>query len=376
MMTLKKFAFFCALVIFAPLALAQVPFPPIQASSWILYDQTGHYVLGSENADKRLPPASLTKLMSAYLTFEALEDGTLKIDEVVPVSEKAWKTGGSKMFIDTTTPVTVNELLHGMIVQSGNDATIALAEAIGGTEDGFVARMNQKAAELGLKNTHFTNASGLPDDNHYSSARDIAKLSSALIRDFPQYYKVYSIKEYKYKLPKPQYNRNRLLWIDPNVDGIKTGHTDAAGFCLAASKNVNGRRLISVVMGTSSTQARAEESLKLLNYGFQHYEDVLLYKKDEPVDKMPVYKGSRNSVAVGYPYNFYVPVPRGMRDKIKTKLLYPHPVIAPIAIGQRVGTLRVELNGKPYIDYPVFSLEPVGQAGWFGRMIDSIRLWF
>lgn len=359
----------------APLALV-TPAPQIQAKSWALYDISSKHMLLGHQVDQRIPPASITKLMTAYLVFSAIKTKQITLDQKVTVSENAWKMTGSRMFIEPNRPVTVEELIKGMIVQSGNDATVALAELISGTETKFVKQMNLQANQLGLKNTHYVNATGMPDPNHYSSARDIITLSAALIRDFPDRYAYYSMKEYRYNLAHPQYNRNRLLWLDPKVDGIKTGYTEEAGFCLVASKALGSRRLISVVLGATSDQARAQENQKLLNYGFLNFETLLLYKKGSTIATVPLYKGSVNEVAIGYGYDFYVTIPKGSTDKISAKLIRQHPLVAPVYAGQTVGTLQILLEGKPYVEYPVFALSPVGSAGWVGSLIDTIRLWF
>lgn len=352
------------------------PAPQIQAKSWALYDAASKHMLASHLPDQKIAPASITKLMTAYLVFSAIKSGQITLDQKVPVSETAWKMGGSRMFIEPNRPVTVEELLKGMIVQSGNDATVALAELISGTEARFVKQMNLQAAALGLRNTHYMNATGMPDPNHYSSARDIITLSFALIRDFPDRYRYYSIKEYRYNIAQPQYNRNRLLWLDPMVDGIKTGFTEDAGYCLVASKASGSRRLISVVLGAASDQARAQENQKLLNYGFLNFDSVLLYQKGTPIMTVPLYKGSVNEVPIGYSYDFYVSIPKNLTDKMSVKLIRQHPLVAPLYAGQTVAKLQILLEGKPYIEYPVFALAPVGSAGWIGSLIDTIRLWF
>jgi len=292
------------------------------------------------------------------------------------VSQKAWKTGGSRMFIQTGTTVKVEDLLKGMIVQSGNDACVALAEAIAGDEDNFAQMMNREAQRLGMKSSSFRNASGLPDPQHYTTARDLAILAHALIRDFPEEYaKYYSLKEFRYNnITQP--NRNRLLYIDPTVDGMKTGHTDAAGYCLVSSAKRGARRLISVVLGTASDNARAQESLKLLNYGFQFYDAVQLYGKNDAVSTLKVWKGQESAVKIGFTNALVLAVPKGFAPKIKTDLVAQQPLIAPVAQGQVLGTLKVSMDGKPYGDYPLLALEAVPAAGIVGRLIDAVRLWF
>jgi D-alanyl-D-alanine carboxypeptidase (penicillin-binding protein 5/6) len=279
------------------------------------------------------------------------------------------------MFIEPNKPVAVEELIKGMIVQSGNDACIALAEAIAGTEAAFAQMMNREAQRLGMKNTSFVNATGLPHPQHYTTAYDLSLLAAAIVRDFPEYYRYYSMKEYRYN-NITQSNRNRLLWIDPTVDGMKTGYTENAGYCLITSARRGARRLISVVLGTSSESARATESQKLLNYGFQFYDTARLYEKDQAVSTVKVWKGSSNTVKAGFPYDLYLSVPKGAAEKLKATVETQQPLLAPIAAGQKIGTLRVELDGKPYGEFPVVALEQVPLAGIIGRGWDSLRLLF
>ena len=355
---------------------ADAPPPPqIAANAWLLMDLTANQTIVSHEADARVEPASLTKLMTAYLAFAALEKKSITLDQQAPVSEKAWKTGGSRMFIEPRKPVTVAELLRGMIVQSGNDATIALAELIAGSEDVFAQMMNREAQRLGMKNTNFTNASGWPDPKHYSTAHDLAILAAALIRDFPEYYKLYSLKEFSYNKITQQ-NRNRLLWLDPNVDGVKTGHTEAAGYCLIASAKRGPRRLLSVVLGTRSDAQRAQESQKLLNYGFQFYDSVRVYAKGQAISTLRVWKGARNDLKAGLPSDLYVVLPKGEADKLTADFVSQQPLIAPIGEGQPVGTVRLTLDGKPFGEHTAVALENVEVAGFFGRMWDTIRLWW
>ncbi len=349
--------------------------PSIAARSWLLLDYGWNQTLASENADLRIEPASLTKLMTAYLSFAALKQGKIQANQTVPVSENAWKAQGSRMFIEPKKPVTVDELLRGMIVQSGNDACIALAEVIAGSEAVFVEMMNSEAQRLGLKNTHFANSTGLPDSQHFSTARDLAWLTTALIRDYPEYYPLYSLKEYRYnKINQP--NRNRLLWLDPHVDGVKTGHTETAGFCLIASAKRGPRRLLAVVLGTDSDGARAQEAQKLLNFGFQYYDAVRLYDAGQAVSQLRVFKGGENSVKAGFVNGFTLSVPQGQAGKLKVQLISQQPLLAPVGLGSRVGTLKLTLGDKPYGEYPVVALEAVPIAGIFGRAWDTLRLWF
>jgi len=367
---------FALLLLLPALALADAPAPPaIAAKAWLLYDLTSTQAIASSNQHERVEPASLTKLMTAYLTFAALKQKTLTLDQVVPVSEHAWKAPGSRMFIEREKPVRVEELMHGMITQSGNDACIALAEVIAGSEDLFVQMMNRQAQRLGMKDTSFTNASGLPDPKHYSTAYDLGLLAAALIRDFPEYYPLYALREYRYNnITQP--NRNRLLWLDPNVDGMKTGYTENAGFCLIASAKRGARRLLSVVLGANSDNGRAQESLKLLNYGFQFYDSVKLYDKNQAVSTLEVLKGTENRLKAGFLSDFYVSVPRGSADQLKADLVSLQPLVAPISAGQRVGMVKVTLQSKLLGEYPVVALENVAIAGFFGRAWDGVRLWF
>jgi D-alanyl-D-alanine carboxypeptidase (penicillin-binding protein 5/6) len=279
------------------------------------------------------------------------------------------------MFIEPRRPVTVQELLRGMIVQSGNDACIALAEALAGSEPAFVERMNREAQRLGMKNTNFTNSTGLPDPGHYSTASDLALLAAALIRDHPEHYKLYSEREYRYN-DITQQNRNRLLWLDPNVDGVKTGHTESAGYCLIASAKRGARRLVSVVIGTSSERSRTQESQKLLNFGFQSYDGLRLYEKGQAISKLKVWKGSERELKAGVAADLYVTVPRGSADKLQAKLFSQQPLVAPVVAGERVATLRVSLEGVPLGEYPVVALENVAMAGIFRRIWDGVMLWF
>ena len=349
--------------------------PPIAARAWALLDYRTRHVIASQNADERMEPASLTKLMSAYLVFTALKRNQLSLSQTLPVSTRAWKMSGSRMFIEPDKPVTVDELLHGMIVQSGNDATITLAEGVAGSEEAFVQRMNEQAARLGLANTRFANATGLPDPRHYSTAADLAQLALAVISDFPEYFPLYALKDYTYNRIT-QRNRNELLFRDPFVDGIKTGYTEAAGYCLIATAKRDDRRLLAVVTGTASEGARAMEAQKLLNYGFQYYETLNLYPGGTAVAEIPVWKGSEKRLKAGFVQDFFVSVPKGQRSLLKIELESMQPLIAPISPQQPVGVLRVSYDGKPYGEFPVVALERVGVANMFVRAWDSLRLLF
>jgi D-alanyl-D-alanine carboxypeptidase (penicillin-binding protein 5/6) len=351
------------------------PSPDIAARSFVLMDFQSGQVLQSAKPDERVEPASLTKLMTAYLTFTALKQGRLKPSQTLPVSERAWRSEGSRMFLQVHSQVAVEDLMKGMIVQSGNDACVTLAEGIAGTEDAFATLMNREAQRLGMRNTHFMNATGLPHAQHYSTAHDLALLTAAIMRDFPEYYPLYSIKEYRYNnITQP--NRNRLLWQDPFVDGVKTGHTESAGFCLITSAKRGEMRLISVVLGTNSDNARTSESQKLLNYGFQFYETYRLYQQGQTVTTLPVYKGDENKVKAGFVNNVYLSLPKGYFQQAKISLTSRQPLLAPLAPGQAVGTLTVNVDGKPVISYSLQALENVKVAGLFGRAWDSVKLWF
>ncbi|CAL92798.1 D-alanyl-D-alanine carboxypeptidase family protein [Azoarcus olearius] len=371
-----RFVFALLLSLFSLLAAAQsIPAPALAAKAWVLVDHNTGQVLAANDPDARIEPASLTKLMTAYLTFSALKAGTIALDQPVPVSERAWRQEGSRMFIEPQKPVTVQELIRGVIVQSGNDACVALAELIAGTEEAFAAMMNREAQRLGMSNTHFTNSTGLPDPQLYTTAKDLALLASAIIRDFPDYYaSLYSLKEYRYNnITQP--NRNRLLWMDSTVDGMKTGHTSSAGYCLISSALRGPRRLVSVVLGAESDTVRAQESLKLLNFGFQFFDTVKLYSADQALSQFRVWKGQANEVAAGFTSDFVISLPKGQADKITATLESRQPVLAPLQKGQEIGTLKLSLDGKPLGEYPVVALQDVPVAGFFGRLWDALVLW-
>jgi D-alanyl-D-alanine carboxypeptidase (penicillin-binding protein 5/6) len=364
-------------------ARAQLPQPPeIAARQYILIDLGSNQVLAARDADAQADPASLTKLMTAYLVFNALRDKKLAPDQEIAVSQRAWaerKGGGSLMFIDTTMRPKVDELLKGMIVQSGNDASVALAEAVGGSLDAFVQMMNRQAQAWGLKNTQFRNVTGLTEPGHHSSARDVATIAAKIITEHPQFYALYSMRQYTYNNIK-QDNRNLLLGRDASVDGMKTGYTEAAGYCLVASAQrdmANGkRRLVSVVMGTSSREARAAESQKVLNWGFQAWDSLRLFEAGKAVATVPVWQGSAKEARLGAPEAIVVTVPKGEGDRLKTAIERTDPLVAPLAAGQRVGTLKVTTTGGATVaEVPLTVLEPVELAGIFGRAWDAIRLW-
>ncbi len=354
---------------------AQQPAISIAAKAYMLSDYQSGQVLASQNVHERVEPASLTKLMTAYIVFSALKQNRIQLDQVVPVSNKAWRMIGSRMFIEPNKEVTVEELIRGMIVQSGNDACIALAETIAGSEEIFVEMMNQEAQRLGMKNTHFMNTTGLPDPNHYTSVHDLTLLAAAIIRDFPEFYPLYSLKEYTYNnITQP--NRNRLLWLDPHVDGMKTGWTKSAGYCLITSAKRDKRRLISVIMGAKSANARSMESQRLLNYGFQFYDTVHLYKKGEVLTSIELWKGAQDMLKAGFNNDVYFSIPKGQADNLKATMAYKQPLIAPITVGQEVGTVKFTLNGQLVESYPLVALEDVDPGNFIGRAWDSFMLLF
>jgi D-alanyl-D-alanine carboxypeptidase (penicillin-binding protein 5/6) len=378
----KLIAAVAASVLLMSAASAQtVPAPQIAARSWTLLDATSGQIIASQDADARIEPASLTKVMTAYVVFGALRDKKITLDQMVNVSVRAWKVEGSssKMFIDPATPVKINDLIYGLMVQSGNDAAVALAEAVAGDEGTFATLMNREAERLGMKSTRFANPHGLPSPDNYSTAHDLAILAAHVIKDFPQYYKIDSVKQYTYNKITQQ-NRNRLLWLDPTVDGMKTGHTEASGYSMIASAHrPNGtageRRLISVLSGASSDGARTAESQKLLNWGYQNFDTVKLYSKGQPIATPEVWKGSQSTVKIGFPNDVLVTVPKGVAGKLKPVLERKDPLVAPLALNGRVGTLKMMVDGKPLLALPVVSLEEVSQASIFGRAWDSMRLW-
>jgi D-alanyl-D-alanine carboxypeptidase (penicillin-binding protein 5/6) len=354
---------------------AQVPPPPsLAVKAYLVTDFNSGHVIATQNAKMRVEPASLTKIMTAYLSLKALKNGHLQLSQTLPVSEKAWKVEGSKMFIEPNKPVTVDELLHGMITVSGNDASITLAEGIASSEELFAGMMNKEAQRLGMKNTHYMNATGLPDPQHYTTAEDLSKLATALINDFPEEYKrLYSIKEYEYNNIK-QPNRNRLLWLDPFVDGMKTGHTESAGYCLISSAKRDNTRRISVVLGAPTDAARATESQKLLNYSFQFFDSTLVYKKDQSVNQLKVWKGSDNLLNSTVANDLYLTLPKGEYANVKAVISSTQPLIAPIKKGQVVGTVKFMLNGKIIYQRPLVAAKAVETAGILGRAWDSIKL--
>ena len=345
----------------------------ITTDTYILTDFQSGQTLVSQNPSKRVEPASLTKMMTAQIVFSALRQKRISLKQIVPVSEKAWRAEGSRMFIEPGRPVTVEELINGLIVQSGNDASIALAEAIAGSEENFVNLMNKEAERLGMKGTHFTNTSGLPNPDHFTTAYDLTLLVSDIVRRFPEYYPLYSLREYTYnKISQP--NRNRLLWLDPNVDGLKTGYTKAAGYCLVASAKRNNRRLISIVLGAKSSSVRTIESQRLLNYGFLSYDTVRVFRRKQEVTTIKLWKGQRKILRTGFNHDLYFSLPKGQASKLKATMEYKQPVIAPINVGQEVGVVKFIFDGKIMGKYPLIALESVEKSSFFGRMWDEILL--
>ncbi|MEP6679108.1 MAG: D-alanyl-D-alanine carboxypeptidase family protein [Betaproteobacteria bacterium] len=360
----------------APPAASAAPAPPAAAAAaWLLLDTLSGQTLASAAAEERRDPASLTKLMTAYLVFGALRAKTITRSQMVTVSPKAWRAEGSRMFIEPRKAVSVDELLRGMIVQSGNDASIALALLVAGGEPAFAEKMNAESARLGLKGTRFVNVTGLSDPQHYSNAADLAVLAAALIRDYPEFYPIYSEKEFRYNnITQP--NRNRLLWTDPYVDGLKTGHTDAAGWCLIASARRADRRLVAVVLGANSDAARAAEAQKLLNWGFQAFDTVALYQSGKAVSTLRVWKGAAPEVSAGFLADRYLTLPKGKANALTLTLEAQEPLVAPIASAQPVGVVKVALEGKPMAEFPLIALEEVPLGSFFGRAWDTVRLWF
>ncbi|MEJ5992722.1 D-alanyl-D-alanine carboxypeptidase family protein [Ramlibacter sp. PS3R-8] len=371
------------LVFFCLVAAAQVPQPPeIAARSYLLLDVSANQILASRDIDAPVEPASLTKLMTGYLVYQAIKAKKIDVKQALPVSERAWKMPGSRMFIDPKMQVPVDDLIKGMIVQSGNDATVALAEGVGGTVEHFVELMNQQAKALGMKNTTYKNPEGLTAPGHTTTARDLSILATRLMQDFPGDLAYYSIKKYRYQgTPTANdTNRNTLLFRDPTVDGLKTGHTDAAGYCLIATAkrdfpNLQGRRLLAIVLGANSEAARANEAQKLLNWGYTAYEGLKLFEANVPVIEPQVWKGTEKTVKLGQTQPIVLAVPAGSGSKIKTQVARPDPLVAPFAKGQQVGTLKILAGDQLLREVPLVALQAVEQAGIFGRAWDAIRLW-
>ena len=360
-------------------AMANMPIiptsPELAAKAWILMDANTGQILVEHEADKRLPPASLTKIMTAYVAADALKRGTVNMSDKVRISIKAWKTGGSRMFVREGTYVSLEDLLRGMIVDSGNDASVAIAQHVAGSTDAFVDLMNQHALRLQMMDTHYMNVDGLPHKDHYATPHDLAKLTIALINQFPDFYKIFSEKYFTYNNIR-QANRNELLWRDPSVDGVKTGHTESAGYCLVASAKRRGMRLVSVVMGTSSEDARATESQKLLTYGFRYFSTVHLYAAGDSLKKVRVWKGQQNAVGIGLPEDAVLTIPRGARKELKATMQIDDVVEAPVKVGDQLGQLVISMDGKQVYESPLLAITPVPRAGFISRMWDAIDLFF
>ena len=370
----KLLAAFLACATFGAAAQPVTP-PPVAARAFVLVDALSGQTLAAESADDRFEPASLAKLMTAYVVFAALRDHRIDESQAVNVSEKAAKQAGSRMFIAAGKPVTVHELLQGLVVQSGNDAAVALAEAVAGGEEAFVALMNREAARLGLAATHYANASGAPARDQYSSARDVATLTLALIRDFPDRYPLFAQKEFTYN-GIAQTSRNRLLWTDPTVEGAQTGFSEAAGYCIAATARRGDRRLVAVVMGARSENLRTGESQKLLNFGFQAYETRRMYARGTPVARPEVYKGTRSTVPVGFQRDIWLTLPRDHFAGLKGVLVTRKPFVAPLAAGEKAGIMKLMRDSAPVAEFPVVALEDVPVAGFLSRGWDTLRLLF
>ena len=353
-----------------------IPKPPSTgARSYIIQDYGSGNVLAEEHSEVSVEPASITKLMTAYVVFSELQANNIALSDIVTISEKAWRTPGSRMFVEVGKKVTVEELLQGMIVQSGNDATVALAEYVAGSEDSFADAMNKHAAEIGLTGSHFMNATGLPDENHIMTARDIATLASLVISEYPEYYKWYSQKEYTFN-DITQHNRNKLLWRDPSVDGLKTGHTDSAGYCLVTSAKKEGMRLITVVLGTDSENARADASQALLNYGFRFFETHKLYDAGTQLTTSRIWKGSSETITLGLDHALFVTIPRGQYNSLDASMNIDQRIMAPVTTGQALGTVQVMLGDQLVADQPLVSLQSIDEGSFWQRIMDEGLLYF
>lgn len=349
--------------------------PSISGEAHVLMAAGTGRVLAAENPDKKLAPASLTKLMTAYVVYKALEDGSIALSDEVPISEAVWRMGGSQMFLEVGTKVTVDQLLDGLVVQSGNDAALALAEHVGGSERAFVEQMNHYAQELGLENTHFVNAEGMSAEEHYSTARDLAKLSRALIREFPERYKRYSKRSFTYNNIQ-QYNRNDLLWREMGVDGLKTGYTRDAGYCLAASAERDGMRLISVVLNAPSDDKRSADTRALMSWGFRFYRTHQLYAAGEVLKRARIWHGAADEVPLGLENDLLVTIPRDRYDSLDARMSFPGQLVAPAAAGQQLGSVEVVLGDETVAQAPLVALESVAEGSLFQRMADTVLQWF
>ncbi len=382
---MKKILLLIVIAVVVPFAAMAQPLPPpkgmpipaaptLGANSHILVDFNSSRVLVENNSDMRVEPASITKVMTSYVVFTELASGNIKLSDAVVVSETAWRTGGSRMFIEPSMDVTVEQLIKGMVIQSGNDASVALAEHLAGTESAFADLMNHYATQLGMTNSHFMNATGLPQEDHYTTARDVAILSIALIAQFPEFYHWYSEKEYSFNNIR-QHNRNNLLWRDPAVDGLKTGHTQAAGYCLASSAKRDGMRLVSVVLGSSSESSRVSESQSLLNYGFRFFETVQLYKAGQELAQGKVWKGEEEQIRLGIQDELFVTIPRGRYDDLDARVEMRSELIAPIAEGDEVGQISIRLEDGEIASRSLVALESINEAGFLGRAWDGMSMW-
>lgn len=383
-MALKSLFRSCSILLVLMLALvgkttAQsvlIPSPPqIAGTSYVLMDPKSGRIIMEENSHERLPPASLTKMMTAYIVERELDEGRISMSDMVPISVRAWKTEGSRTFVREGTSVPVETLLKGVIIQSGNDASVALAEFVAGSEDAFVDIMNQQAQLLGMKGTNFENATGLPSPEHFSTAYDLALLARAIINDYPENYPIYAEKHFTYNNIR-QPNRNSLLWRDDSVDGLKTGHTEEAGYCLVASAKRNDSRFIAVVMGTKSSESRSQEVQKMLNYGFRYYESERLFRTGQEVMKAPVWAGQSDQVSVGLTDDVFVTIPRGSRGDLESTVDLDSVIKAPIKVGDELGRVKVSLNGEVLVDQPVQALTGVPEGGFLKRIWDAIKLFF
>jgi len=372
--------FFSLLALLLPMALwaaaKPIPNPPeLDASSYFLIDFDSGQVLAEKNPDEQVEPASITKLMTAFLVDKAIADGDLTLDEMVTISEKAWRMQGSKMFVEVGKQVSVDELMKGLIIQSGNDASVALAEHIGGSESAFAGYMNHQARLLGMDNTHYVNATGWPDENHYSSARDIATLTRAIIDEFPESYRLYKEREYTFNEIR-QFNRNRLLWRDDSVDGVKTGHTEAAGYCLVSSAQREDMRLIAVVLGTASDKARTQSSQSLLNYGFRYFQTHKLYRADEVLKAARIWYGDQEQVSLGVGRDIFITIPRGRYRDLDASMEIDREISAPVDLGQALGQVSIKLDGEEILNEPIVAMQAVDEGSLIDRALDSVKLMF
>jgi len=378
---MKLVSLFCSLLaLLLPMTLwasaKPIPNPPeLEASSYFLVDFDSGRVLAEKNPDEQIEPASITKLMTAFLVDKAIAEGDLTLDEMVTISEKAWRMNGSKMFVEVGKQVSIDELLKGLIIQSGNDASVALAEHVGGSESAFAGYMNHQAKLLGMTNTHYANSTGWPDENHYSTARDIATLTRAIINDFPESYRLYKEREYTYNEIR-QFNRNRLLWRDDSVDGVKTGHTEAAGYCLVASAEREDMRLISVVLGTGSDKARTQSSQSLLNYGFRYFQTHKLYRADEVLKTARIWYGDQEQVGLGVGRDVFITIPRGRYGDLDASMEIDSQIEAPVERGQALGQVSLKLDGEEILNEPIVAMQVVREGSLIDRAMDRIKLMF